>query len=151
MWDTCFVAARHPGERTREQVAVASLPEPVEREADGEHVHEPFLFGWDTNAKGEMVEIWRCLSDFQVSETVPNPNLDPDHPDHAKEFSGEGPDEVAGRTIYPGDPDHPYGQPCGLIVEVVHDPELWTNDKTKGKTQQQLYRANAPDQFKEKK
>lgn len=141
----------HPSERTRAQIAAESVG-PVDPVEEGEHVHEPFLFGWDVNKKGQIVEIWRCLSDFQVSERVPNPNLDADHPDHAPELAGQGPELTAGRTVYPGDPDHPYGQPCGVVVEVVHDPKIWENQRAaKAGSQQALYHMNAPDQLQASK
>lgn len=142
------MAAKHASERNRAQTAQASAA-PVEPFHEEDHVHEPFLFGWDTNAKGEAVEIWRCLSDFQVSERVANPNHDPEHEHHVPELAGQGPELVSGRTIYPGDIDHPYGQPCGVIIEVVHDPAVWSNERAaKAGSQQALYHLNAPDQLK---
>lgn len=140
--------AKHPGELTRSQMATASLPAAETVEEDGEHVHEPFLFGWKVNESGQQVEIWRCLADFQVSEQVPNPNLDEDHPDHSPELAGQGPETVAGRTIYPGDPDHPYGKPCGWIEERVHDPELFDNAQSSTMTQREFERSIAPKSAK---
>lgn len=94
-----------------------------------DHKHEPFLFQYRQTSDGRDMEVWRCQADFPVSDVV----------------TDEDGNEVPGRTLYPGDPSHPHGEPCGWQAEREYDPKRWTAERgEKYGTQRALFRANAP-------
>jgi len=121
----------------------------------GPHEHTPYLADWEYSDDGqEMYEVWRCRSEQAVSETTENPDHDKGSAlaKAIKSVDGVDYDEVVppvlpGRTIWPGEPDHPHGEVCGAEARVLHDADRdaeFTAASKSSKTQAEWYDTLAP-------